>query len=570
MALVRHIEISNFRSIKEFQWFPTAGINCLIGPGDSGKSSIIEAIDLCLGARRNVQFSDADFHKINIDSPIVIKITIGDLGDSLKNLDSYGLYLRGYENVFDIIYDEPETDAETVLTIQLKVESDLEPVWSLFSERAAAQGQSRSLGWSERLKLAPTKIGTFASYDLSWRRGSVLSRLSEERADAAAALVKVSRDARSAYGEEANKQLTEARKIVAATAKELGISGGKNVKAMLDADSVSLGGGTISLHDEHGIPLSNLGTGSARLLVAGLQRKAAGQAAIVLIDELEHGLEPHRIIRLLGSLGAKEKESPLQVFVTTHSPVAVRELSGQQLYVVRKSDNGHQALNVGLEDDIQAAIRSFPEAFLAPSIIVCEGATEVGFIRGFDQFQTANGSESMMAHGVALVDGGGITNVYKRALAFQSLGCRTAVFRDDDVSPLKETEIEFRDAGGGIFSWAAGMAIEDAYFGNLDSAVIGQLLEKAVEFHGEETINAHIKSASDNKFNLASCRAEITPANRKVLSKASRGKKSPWFKTVSSMEEIARDIIAPDDRAATQFKSKVKEIFQWTHSGAGD
>lgn len=32
-----------------------------MGPGDSGKTTILDAIDLCLGARRNVSFSDTDF-----------------------------------------------------------------------------------------------------------------------------------------------------------------------------------------------------------------------------------------------------------------------------------------------------------------------------------------------------------------------------------------------------------------------------------------------------------------------------------------------------------------------------
>jgi hypothetical protein len=35
MPRIRKIEIQNFRGIKDFAWFPSAGINCLIGPGDS-------------------------------------------------------------------------------------------------------------------------------------------------------------------------------------------------------------------------------------------------------------------------------------------------------------------------------------------------------------------------------------------------------------------------------------------------------------------------------------------------------------------------------------------------------
>ena len=153
-----------------------------------------------------------------------------------------------------------------------------------------------------------------AEYHLGWGRGSVLNRISEERADASAALAKAARDARAAFGDDAQDQLEEALAIVAATAKELGIPVGDEIRAMLDAHAVSFSGGTISLHDEHGVPLRGLGVGSTRLLIAGLQRKAAAESTILLMDETEYGLEPHRIIRLLGSLGAKEKNAPLQVF----------------------------------------------------------------------------------------------------------------------------------------------------------------------------------------------------------------------------------------------------------------
>ena len=127
----------------------------------------------------------------------------------------------------------------------------------------------------------------------------------EERSDASAALAKAAREARTAFGEEAKEQLAETLKIVAETAKVLGIPVGDEVRAMLDAHSVSFSGGTISLHDEDGIPLRGLGLGSARLLIAGLQRCASERSSIILIDELEYGLEPHRIIRLLDALGAK-------------------------------------------------------------------------------------------------------------------------------------------------------------------------------------------------------------------------------------------------------------------------
>lgn len=62
MARIRRVEIAGFRGIKNLSWCPNPGISCLVGPGDSGKSTILDAIDLCLGARRNAQFSDTDFY----------------------------------------------------------------------------------------------------------------------------------------------------------------------------------------------------------------------------------------------------------------------------------------------------------------------------------------------------------------------------------------------------------------------------------------------------------------------------------------------------------------------------
>jgi putative ATP-dependent endonuclease of the OLD family len=442
MARIRKLTIENFRCIKDLTWLPSAGINCLIGPGDSGKSTILDAIDFCLGARRNLQFTDADFHRLDVENPIRIAVTFGELDDSLKNLDAYGLYVRGFDPETGDVEDEPANELETVLTLELTVASDLEPAWALASERAKAQGVSRNLNWQDRVRVAPIRIGAVAGYHLGWGRGSVLNRLSEEKADASAALAKAARDARAAFGEDAQDQLGKTLGIVADTARALGIPVGESVKAMLDAHSVSFSGGTISLHNEYGVPLRGLGIGSTRLLVAGLQRNAAAETAVILVDETEHGLEPHRIIRFVTSLGAKDSVPPLQVFMTTHSPVVLRELSGNQLFVVRREGEKHNIQKVGADDDIQGTMRLYPDAFLAPSVLVCEGATEVGFVRGIDLYRVTDGETSIAAHGVALVDcgGGEPERCFKRAAVFQNLGYRTGILRDSDKAVEQELE----------------------------------------------------------------------------------------------------------------------------------
>ncbi len=571
MARIRRVEIANFRGIENLSWCPSPGINCLIGPGDSGKSTILDAIDLCLGARRNAQFSDTDFYGLDITNPISITLTLGELDSSMMSLDGYGLFLRGYFSELDVVEDEPEHGAEVVLSLNLTVASDLEPSWTLLSLRAMQQGLTKSLAWKDRLALAPTRIGTYSDYNLSWQRGSVLNRISKERPDASVVLVQAARDARQSFGDQAEQQLGAALGLVKTTADELGVAVGAKARALLDAHSVSFGAGTIALHDEAGIPLRGLGIGSTRLLVAGLQRKAAAGASIVLSDELEYGLEPHRITRFLGSLGAKEAGNPpVQAFLTTHSPVALRELSGDQLSVVRPLGGKHEVREVGSSDDIQSTIRLYPEAFLARSVIICEGASEIGLLRGLDLYRVSIGRPSLMALGVGLVDSGGgdADRPYQRAAAFQALGYRVMVVRDDDKRPTPAAEQEFLRKGGQFIAWEDGRALEDELFHSLSVNGCLNLITFAHGLH-EDLVRSHVVTVSNNANSLESIWEEsksrsLSLNTRSVLGKASRIRKAGWFKSISWMEEAAQTVIAPDLMNGNQaFTAKLDRIFEW-------
>lgn len=572
MARIRKIEICNFRSIWFLSWLPSEGINCLIGPGDSGKSTILEAIDLCLGARRSLTFCDDDFYQLQLDHPIKITITLGELDNHLRSMDTYGLYLRGFNRQTGAIEAEPGAGLDTVLTVELSVRDDLEPQWRLVSERAEALGQSRSLSWADRVRLAPTRLGQSGEHNLSWRRGSILNKVSEERASAATAIAQAARDARIAFGDKAKDQLTDALTAVQTTATRLGVPVSGTVQALLDAHGVNFTGGTISLHGGDGVPLRGLGLGSVRLLVAGLQRHVAGEAPMILIDELEHGLEPHRIIRLLTELGAKEAAPPLQGFVTSHSPVAVRELSIQQLHVVRPGPFGHDVTRIGSVGDVQGTVRKFAEALLARSVLICEGASEVGLIRGLDLDRQAAGLPSLTALGATLVDGGGDTT-FDRALAFQKMDYRVAVLRDSDISVHTTKEATFLQNGGQVFKWTAGRALEDELFMCLSTEGVQLLLERGIDIKEESIVAEHIRTASQNTCHLDAVQAQITAgevddASRAVLGKASQLRKG-WFKNVTAMEAVGQDIVGPDLRCTTggDLRPTIDAIFNWFGNG---
>lgn len=574
MPRIRRLNISNFRSIQSLDWAPSPGINCLIGPGDSGKSSILDAIDLCLGSRRSSSFGDMDFFAMNVEEPITISVTLGDLPASLMDIDVYGEFLRGFNPLTSALEDEPGAGLETVITIRLQVGADLEPSWSLFSDRAAQQQLERTLPWKERTALAPARIGGFTSSNLSWRRGSVLNRLTDERVELGAELAGAARQARESFGNQASTPLTNALGIVQQTAQQLGIPVGTMPKALLDSHSVSIGEGAIALHNEAGIPLRSLGTGSSRLLVAGLQRAASAIAPIALVDEVEHGLEPHRLMRFLDSLGAKEAEAPLQVFMTTHSPVALRELSGDQLFVIRPWNGHHYVLVAGRSSEVQSTLRADPEAFLAKSIIVCEGASEVGFARGLDQLWVSWGATSFLAHGGAYVNAGGGSpdNSLNRGTVLRKLGYRVLVFIDADKPAVESVSEEFLAVGGEILTWRPTLTLEDELFRSLSDQTLDTLLAKAEETVGADLMNQHIQSKSQGRITLDSIKIDrlvygYPLATRELLGAASRIRNSGWFKSLTTYQEIARYIVGPDImNSEAGFKAITDQL--WTFTSA--
>jgi hypothetical protein len=261
--------------------------------------------------------------------------------------------------------------------------------------------------------------------------------------------------------------------------------------------------------------------------------------------------------------------------MTTHSPAALRELSGNQLFVARRAANRHQILAVGTADDIQSTVRLYPEALLALSVIACEGASEVGFLRGLDQYRSTEGRSSIGAQGVVLIDcgGGEADRPFKRAGVLRALGYRVAVVRDDDTKATEAVKAAFIANGGTLFAWREGRTLEDELFLSLTDSGVDKLIERAIEIHGVQLVEDHVKSASNGAKTLDEIRNDalfdgFTPDSRLILGKAARARRAGWFKSVTGMEEVARGIVGPDLTDADEgFQRVVTEIFSWASDG---
>lgn len=506
---IRHIEIKNFRGISSLEWAPSEHMNCLIGAGDAGKTTIIDAIELTLAPHKyQANFDDADFFKGKHEQPIQLTITLGDLPEGFKALTKYGEYLRGWDAAKQVIIDEPDEGGglEYALSVRLTMDQTLEPKWSFYTERFVEDTRpERGLTFEDRQMIAPTRLGVYTSRHLAWGKQSILLRLTRKDPLGGNILTQARRAARNHFTESGEELFKEVVGQIVELGSSVGVKLGEDISARLDVEGISVTSGGISLH-EGDVPLRLLGMGSARLLVAALQDRAAASAPFALIDELEHGLEPHRISRLLRYLKSEREDVRPQLFVTTHSPVVLEELNVNDLAIVRRNLSTGEVTVISAKTDMaevdpQAPLRKSPNAYLARSVLVCEGKTEVGVVRGLDQYWVKNSHDPLASVGVVPTNGGGKDYAPKLAKHFSKLRYRVALFMDNDKEPDDPAILpELEHLGVKIMRWEKGKATEDVLFHDLGDTALKHLVELLEGEKGLATIPEQMNSKANSKL----------------------------------------------------------------------
>lgn len=570
MSRIRHVSIRRFRGVEYLDWSPRPGLNAILGCGDLGKSTVLEAIALTLSSTRREVFYDTDFHRLNVDAGFEIRITVGELPAELHDIERYGDYLRGWRAVDSVIEDEPEAGLEDVLTLRLAVGADLEGQWSLYSERTEAQ-DVRDLSLAHRSLIAPVVLDQSPITHLRWARQSILQRLAEPQFTVRTLVARAARGLREQAGDAGlDAEVNAVVDQVKARARELGIRPAQEAQVLLDAFGIPGWNASLALHDHEGVPLRRLGTGSSRLLVAGLFHSRLSAAGIALVDEAEFGLEPHRIARFLRLLGAGSDQGP-QVFLTTHSPVVVRELRAQELAIAHFEPDLaiHEITNVADTEtglDTQALVRRNAESFLAAAVIVAEGPTEIGLVRGLDYFWISQGQNPLALEGIAISDGGGIPQAASRAAAFAKLGYRTLLLMDNDrpLTPAERTHVD--QAGASTVDWGAGQATEDALFNGLAWPDVQRLLTIAAEIWGDTHVDQGLRSNSNGALGLDECRTTDELGRRALLAVTS--KQQGWFKRIDLGERVGQEVLGPGyQRAQPRLQATLNDIYLWTRGG---
>lgn len=544
---LRKLSVRNFRGIESLDWSLHGAFSCLVGPGDVGKTTILDAIEAVLGSRW-LQVGDSDFHAGDTSKPIEISATVGELPKAALSEGRMGLHLRGWTKD-GVLHDEPADDDEPVVSVRLTIDSSLEPVWELITDR----GDPRVLSGRDRSLFGVARVGGEADRHLTWGQGSGLARLSTEKEKAAPLLAEAYRKAKGLVTSGALPELEQVAQQVHGAARGLGAYSAKKYEPGLDTQRASMSLGTLSLHDS-GVPVRLSGLGTRRLVALAVQRLAIPDGAIVLVDEIEHGLEPHRIrhaLKVVRDDLAKKGEGPVgQVIITTHSSTTVVELSAVELAVARR-EGGTIALH-SPASELQSVIRRVPEAFLCRRALVCEGKTEVGILRGLRDVWTKRHSGEPAEHrGVVFVDGGG-TQAPKTACGLARLGFEVLLFRDSDVGLTVEEMSNLTASGVAVHEWSDACATEARVMKDVSSMSVQAILDALYADRGFEPVRDAICSALGTTEDLPQTYAQwsVTGASdedvRTAIARAAS--KGGWFKRIDLGESLGK--VLADEMAA--------------------
>jgi putative ATP-dependent endonuclease of OLD family len=351
---IRLLNIKRFRGIEDLTWLPAKGVNVLLGGGDVGKTTILEAIALLLNPTNATTLSDADYwqrrHENGFEISAVMALPLscgiveqrksvwpwewGGDGAKLPDLEANG--------------GQPH---DPVFCVRVCGTTDFD----LQHEICQPDESFDHFPVSVRRNIGVVRLSGDDRNDRDLRllQGSALDRLLSDR-------TLRSRLADKLGETDVDGELKEEAKAALATLDErfvfrllpsqlgLGLVGGPgfSLNALI---------GLMATKDGTKLPLSSWGAGTRRLAAFEVAALHQVDHPIIVVDEIERRLESYRQRILMEELIA----NPSQVFVTTHSAPAVNAAVGAALWYV---DAGGKVGS--LPASVAAQQKRDPETFL--------------------------------------------------------------------------------------------------------------------------------------------------------------------------------------------------------------
>lgn len=567
MAQLYHLSVKHFRGLEDFEQIFSKGITCIIGRGDSGKSTILDAISYVFCSSWSLHLNDSDFTGCDTSSPIIIEGTVVDVPPEL--VEKFGNHIRGIGKDGRLIDDMESADAVTAqpaLTIQLKVGKDLEPTWSVVSYHGEEPSIIKA---ADRGKLNVFAVSDYTDRHFSLNKGNPLYSLYKQLNDGAIPddenkVLDVVREAKTAFDASINDKFDAVINKLKEEASSLGITL-KDMKAMLDHKDIAISENKVSIH-ENGVPFRLKGKGSKRLLSLAIQLSLTNPSGVILIDEIEQGLEPDRAQHLVSVLS---RHTDKQVIITTHSSNVIVEIPCESLFIMR---SGAKRL-LHVEGKLQGSIRKNPEAFFAEKVLVCEGATEVGICRAINKWRQESGKASAACKGARFADGEG-RHLDEYVVGFRNLSFTTGLFCDSDDDEINKQKQAFVSQGIELIDSDSNNAIENQVFKDVSWTTVKELIPIAIHKIMEDDGKSQEK-AEESVFRSTNARLINKMASienwydmendelRIALGETAKEKK--WYKQQSYGERLGQIVLKHYGELAEgcKLKNEIDAISNW-------
>ena len=407
---IARLQIKNFRGVKSGELLFNRHV-ALVGDNNSGKSTVLEAIDLVLGPERLARRPVVDEHdfyageyKAENETPIeiIIEVLIADLTeeqcrrfhDHLEFWDSETYNLQsspppentekesvlpalrvGFKGYYDM--EEDDFSGETFFFSPQNEDG----TWNPFSTR-----DKRECGF---LFLRTLRTGSRA---LSLERGSLLDiilKLQEKRLqmweDVLSQLKNVPVAENPELGiKDTLEQIQEKLHSIVPTdwannprikVSDLTREHLRRTLTVFMDTGVQKSDGT-----EYAAPFQHQGTGTINTLVLSLLAMIAElkENVIFAMEEPEIAIPPHTQKRIVESV----QENSTQAIFTSHSPYILEEFSPEEMIILQRNDGELSGKacslppNVKLKSYKEEFRRRFCEALLARRVLIAEGRTE--------------------------------------------------------------------------------------------------------------------------------------------------------------------------------------------------
>jgi hypothetical protein len=215
----------------------------------------------------------------------------------------------------------------------------------------------------------------------------------------------------------------------------------------------------------------------------------------------------------------------------------------------------------------QRHLRGSPDAFLARRVLVGEGRTEQGLLRGLDACWSLRGKDSFALQGAISIDGGGNAKAPIIAEHLLDLGYDVCLLLDSDVEPPTDLVDAVKGKGGTVFIWPDTCSTEERIFLDVPWETVIALVKFAEECVGFDNVMDIINNICKAKnlppiADLALPVSLDTSEFRRDIGKAA--KKRSWYKDISRGEGLA-EIVAGclANIAGKPLATTISSLRQW-------